>query len=228
MDKIEVKKALEIYINPNRNWGKGIYPKARAVIINTIKLVLNNELVEPMSEGELALAINRFLCTRHGIKYDGILARDLAHALSGYVGLASVDIEAVLPAMEESVSENQTWGDTEYNSNAVRYGRNLMREEIKQAFLKARLPKTVVMGDDEIRERLSTREFATWLDEADIERIVSALSGKIPTQLSVKKIEKIVSRHIHEWLIEFCFGGITANLPKEIATAIQKEMSNEI
>ena len=42
--------------------------------------------LEKIDEGKMGKEINVFLCKRHGIKYEGVLARDIAKSLTNYLG----------------------------------------------------------------------------------------------------------------------------------------------
>ncbi len=43
-------------------------------------------ILEKIDEGKMGKEINVFLCKRHGIKYEGVLARDIAKSLTDWLG----------------------------------------------------------------------------------------------------------------------------------------------
>jgi len=43
-------------------------------------------ILKKIDEGKMGKEINVFLCKRHGIKYEGVLARDIAKSLTNYLG----------------------------------------------------------------------------------------------------------------------------------------------
>ena len=43
-------------------------------------------ILKKIDEGKMGKEINVFLCKRHGIKYEGVLARDIAKSLTDWLG----------------------------------------------------------------------------------------------------------------------------------------------
>ena len=61
---------------------KQVFDKDEYIIaVNRAKSIL-----EKIDKGKMGKEINVFLCKRHGIKYEGVLARDIAESLTNWLG----------------------------------------------------------------------------------------------------------------------------------------------